>query len=120
MPTPYASVGGVDADLPQHASDVRRGRLGLAPTAEGVAFHLDVDSSGALLGVTSAAGAEASSVPGFCAGPVTTVVCRDLLPDPEDFWHSRLVADVAGAVPTPPTRAPPIAVSTKAARTSLC
>ena len=32
MPTPYASVGGNDADLPQHAIAVRRGALGLAPT----------------------------------------------------------------------------------------
>ncbi len=96
MPTPYASVGGVDADLSQHASDVRRGRLGLVPTAEGVAFSLDVDASGALLGVTSPEGGEPTAVPGFWAGAVTTVVCRDLLPDPEDFWRSRLVADVAG------------------------
>jgi hypothetical protein len=99
VPTPYASVGGVDADLPQHAADVRRGRLGLAPTAEGVTFRLDADPGGALLGVTSAEGVADSAVPGFWAGPVTTVVCQDLLPDREDFWRSRLVADVPGAEP---------------------
>ncbi len=104
MPTPYASVGGVDADLPQHADDVRRTRLGLAPTAEGVTFSLDVDASGALLGVTAAEGAQASAVPGYWAAPVTVAVCRDLLPDPEDFWRSRLVADVPGAAGAEPVR----------------
>ncbi|MGY1742196.1 MULTISPECIES: hypothetical protein [unclassified Blastococcus] len=97
MPTPYASVGGDKTDLAQHARDVRSGRLALAPTAEGVAFALDVDPSGALLGVTWAEGAADSAVPGFWSAPVTTVVCRDLLPDREDFWRSRLVAEVPGA-----------------------
>ncbi|WP_409330149.1 hypothetical protein [Trujillonella humicola] len=101
MPTPYASVGGDDADLAQHVLAVRRGRLALAPTAEGVTFHLDVDPSGALLGVTSAEGAADTAVPGFWAAPVTTVVVADLLPDRDDFWRSRLLAEVPGAEPVP-------------------
>lgn len=100
MPTPYASVGGDDADLAQHALAVRRGRLPLSPTVEGVSFSLDVDPSGALLGVTSADGTD-TAVPGFWAAPVTTVVVRDLLADREDFWRSRLVGDVPGAEPVP-------------------
>lgn len=101
MPTPYASVGGDDADLAQHALAVRRRRLPLTPTAEGVGFALDVDPSGALLGVTWADGAADTAVPGFWAAPVTTVVVRDLLPDRDDFWRSRLAAEIPGAEPVP-------------------
>ncbi|RBY87460.1 DcrB-related protein [Blastococcus sp. TF02A-26] len=97
MPTPYASVGGSDPGLREHAAEVRRRGLPLVPAAEGVTFRLDVDAGGGLLGVTSADAGEDSAVPGFWAGPVTTVVCRELLADHEDFWRSRLVADLPGA-----------------------
>ncbi|MGY1813937.1 hypothetical protein [Blastococcus sp. SYSU D00820] len=107
MATPYAGVGGVDEDLASHADEVTRSRLPLLPTVEGVRFWLDVDASGALLGVTAPEdGAAPTAVPGYWGSAVTPVVCRDLVVDPENFWRSRLVAEVV--VPGAPQPGPAV------------
>jgi hypothetical protein len=92
----YACVGGADADLSAHVTAVREHSLPLTPAADDTVVRLDVDRSGALLGLTDGPDGAMCAVPGFVGRAVLTVRPVRLAVDRTEPWRSCLEVDVAG------------------------